>query len=93
MKPNDIKSNKQFLRNFPVLFEKYEVFIILAGVAIVFLLAGALFFEKAYKTTVSIFEVSVDLPKVNERLFNKTVEELDARKQMAPDIPIIDPFR
>ena len=88
-----MKSNKQFSKNFPALFEKYEIFIILTGVVIVFLLAGVLFFEKAYKTTTNIFEVSIDLPKVNEGLFNKTVEELGARKQMAPDIPIIDPFR
>jgi len=93
MKSDFIKSSKKSFGSFPVLFEKYEIFIILTGVVIVSLLAGALFFEKAYKTTTSIFEVNVDLPKVNEELFNKTVEELSARKQMAPDIPIVDPFK
>ena len=93
MNLKSVKLNKDFLKNLPFTIEKFEVFIILAGVVIVSLFAGLIFYERAYKIIISMPEVVSDAPKVNSALFEKTAEELEQRKQMAPDLPIIDPFR
>lgn len=77
----------------PALFERYEIFIIVIGIGTVFIIAGILFYQKAYKITTTIPEVAVDLPRVQTLLFEKTVEELEQKKSMAPDLPIINPFR
>ncbi|MFY9457910.1 MAG: hypothetical protein WAP23_03210 [Candidatus Spechtbacterales bacterium] len=93
MKTKSIKLNTRFFRDLTFLFEKYEFFVILAGIVIVFLLGGFFFYKEAYRTTTDIPMVEVVVPKVNAELFKKTVEELEGRKGMAPDLPIIDPFR
>lgn len=86
---------QQFInhKDLPVLFERYELFIVVFGMGAVFLIAGVLFYEKAYKTTTIAPEVVVDVAKVNTPLFQKTAGELEQKKQIAPDLPIIDPFR
>ena len=86
---------KQFanLKDFPVLFERYEIFIILLGIGVAFLLAGTVFYQKAYKVTATIPETTVDVSRVDTALFEKTIEELEQKKRMAPDAPIIDPFQ
>ena len=80
-------------KDFPVLFERYEVFIILLGMGVVFLLAGVVFYQKAYKVTATIPEATTDVLRVNISLFEKTIEELEQKRRMAPDLPIIDPFQ
>ena len=92
MKPVKIKQFAN-LKDLPVLFERYEVFIILLGMGVVFLLAGIVFYQKAYKVTATIPEAAVDVPRVNASLFEKTVEEIEQKKRMAPDAPIVDPFQ
>lgn len=92
-KLNSIKLNKNLPADLPMMFEKYEIFVVISGIIFVFLFAGFLFYEKAYKATIVPPEVFVDVPKVNTALFEKTVEELEQRKQTAPDLPIIDPFQ
>ena len=92
MKPIKIKQFTN-LKDFPIFFERYEVFIILLGIGVAFLLAGTVFYQKAYKVTVIIPEAVVDVPRVNTFLFEKTVEEIEQKKRMAPDLPIIDPFQ
>ncbi len=87
------KLSNKLLRNPPSLFEKYEIFVILTGIIIVFLLGGFLFYKEAYRTTTDVPVVRVEVLKVNAELFQKTVEELEGRKGMAPDLPIIDPFQ
>ncbi len=77
----------------PFLFERYEFFIMIGGVLIVFLIAGFLFYEHAYKTVRAVPDVSVEAPKINQQLFEQTVEELAQKKQPSPDEPIVDPFR
>lgn len=92
MKPVKIK---QFIniKDFPMLFERYEIFIILLGMGVAFLLAGVVFYQKAYRVTATVPETTVDVPRVNTPLFEKTVEELAQKQQMAPDLPIVDPFQ
>jgi len=92
MKPIKIKQLAN-LKDFPMFFERYEVFIILLGIGVVLLLAGIVFYEKAYKVTATIPEAVVDVSRVNIRLFEKTIEEIEQKKLMAPDVPIIDPFQ
>lgn len=86
---------KNFLKikNFPAFFERYEIFVILAGVVIVFLLAGWIFYSKAYKTVNAPPSVSPSLPSIDKVLFDKTISELEQKKQPLPSEPIIDPFR
>ena len=86
---------KQFanLKDFPVFFERYEIFIILVGIGVAFFLAGMVFYQKAYKVTATIPETRVDVSRVQTALFEKTIEELEQKKRMAPDAPIIDPFQ
>jgi len=93
MKLNFVKLDKRFLRELPFLFEKYEIFIILFGIVVAFLLAGFILYENAYKTTTTIPDVTVDVTRINSNLFEKTVRELEQRKQLTPDLPIIDPFQ
>lgn len=88
-----MKFDNNFLKNLPFIFEKYEIFIILVGVLVAFLFAGFLFYENAYKTVNFIPDVEVELPTVQRELFEKTVKDLDDRRKMAPDLPIIDPFQ
>ena len=92
MKPIKIKQFPN-LKDFPAFFERYEVFIILLGIGVIFLLAGIVFYQKAYKVTSAIPEATVDVLRVNTSLFDKTVEEIEQKKLMAPDLPIIDPFQ
>ena len=77
----------------PFLFERYELYIVIAGVLIVFLIAGFLFYEHAYKTVRAVPNVSVEVLQINQPLFDKTVKELAQKKQPLPSEPIIDPFR
>lgn len=81
------------MRDIPFLFERYELFIVIGGVLIVFLIAGLLFYEHAYKTVRAIPDVSVEAPRIQQALFDKTLEELAQKKQPLPDASIIDPFR
>ena len=81
------------IKNLPFIFERYEIFVIVLGVIAVFLLAGFIFYEKAYKTTITIPDIEIEATRVKTELFEKTIRELEERKQMAPDLPIIDPFR
>lgn len=81
------------IKDIPFLFERYEFFIILIGTLLVFLLGGFVFYKKAYKAVEIIPEVRVEVMRVNSYLFEKTIEELRQRKQMTPDLPIIDPFQ
>ena len=92
MKPIKIKQFAN-LKDFPVFFERYEIFIILLGIGVSFLLAGMVFYQKAYKVTATIPETTVDVSRVDTVLFEKTIEELEQKKRMAPDAPIIDPFQ
>jgi hypothetical protein len=87
------KLSNKLLKDLPALFEKYEILVILSGIVIVFLLGGFFFYKQAYKTTTDVPIVEVLVPKVNAELFEKTVRELEGRKGMAPDLPIIDPFK
>lgn len=93
MKTPIVKFNARYLAKLPFLFEKYEIFAILTGIVIAFLLGGFFFYKEAYRTTTDVPMVEVEVSKVNAELFQKTVEELEGRKGMAPDLPIIDPFR
>lgn len=81
------------VKNLPFIFERYEIFIIIVGVVVVFLLALFVFYKKAYITVNSSPDVDVEVKKVRSELFEQTIDELEQRKQMAPDLPIIDPFR
>lgn len=81
------------MRDIPFLFERYELFVVIIGFFVVFLVAGLLFYEKAYKTVRAIPDVSVESPQIKQSLFDKTVEELARKKQPPPAAPIIDPFR
>ena len=92
MKPIKIKQFAN-LEDFPVFFERYEIFIILLGMGVAFLLAGTVFYQKAYKVTATVPETTVDVPRVHTSLFEKTIEELEQKKRIAPDLPIIDPFQ
>lgn len=83
---------KIFAEKVPVYFERYEIITILAGAIMFFLLAGLVFYLKAYKVTESVPDTEDDAFRVNSELFEKTVKELEQRKTMAPDLPIIDPF-
>jgi len=93
MNLKSIKFNKKILKDTPFLFERYEIFVIVLGVAVVFLLAGFIFYEKAYKTASTVPDIEIEVTRVKAELFEKTIQELEQRKQMAPDLPIIDPFR
>lgn len=93
MKITIVKFNARYVAELPSLLEKYEIFVILAGIVTVFLLGGFFFYKEAYKTTTDAPMVEVNVLKVNAEFFKKTVEELEGRKGMAPDLPIIDPFQ
>lgn len=81
------------LKNFPEFFERYELFIIALGIIIVFVIAGFIFYNKAYKTVAVPPTVSVELPKINQPLFEKTLKELEEGKQAPPAEQTVDPFR
>lgn len=87
------KSIKVFWSKLPFYFERYEVIVILVGALVCFSLAGLVFYTKAYKVVESLPEVEAGLLNVNTALFEKTIVELEQRKIMAPDLPIIDPFK
>jgi len=81
------------IKNLPAAFERYEIFVIAGGVIVVFLLAGWVFYNKAYKTVIAPPSVSVALPNVNKVLFDKTLQEIEHKKQPPSSEPLVDPFR
>lgn len=93
----DIQKIKQYIerifQKLPLYFEKYELFIIFSGAVAAFLLGGFIFYIKALKAVDVIPEVEISVLKVRSDLFDKTIEELGQRKEAAPDLPIIDPFK
>lgn len=93
MKLKFSKPKRENFKNIPFIFERYEIFVIIIGIFVVSLIAGFLFYEKAYKTVTTTPEFTETVSEINDKLFKKTGEELEQRKEMAPDLPIIDPFK
>ena len=93
----DTRKIKQYIKRafeeLPFYFEKYEAFIILIGALLMFLMAGFIFYTKAYRVVETTPKVDVSVERIRSDLFDKTIEELKQRKEAAPDLPIIDPFR
>lgn len=77
----------------PRIFERYEIFVVIAGAIIVFLIAGFIFYNNAYKTISADIEGEVSIPKIETVLFEQILEDLKEKKQPFPNDPIIDPFR
>jgi len=81
------------IRNLPAFFERYEVFVIIAGVLIAFLFTGVVFYNNAYKTVNTVPEVEVEMPAIETSLFDTILEDIEEKKQLPPELPVIDPFR
>ena len=94
MKLNFVKiKNFIKLKDLPEFFERYEVFVIAGGAIVAFLIAGLIFYNNAYEIVSTPPKASVDLPRINKFLFDKTLKELEAKKQPVSSEPIVDPFR
>lgn len=74
-------------------FERYEFLIVIGGALLVFLIAGILFYFKAYRTVSKTPEGTAQITKINRALFDKVLKDLEQKKQAPKDLPIIDPFR
>lgn len=81
------------IKRIPFVFERFELAVVIFGAAVAFVLAGLLFYQKAYKTVTIPPEVEVRIPKINEALFNSILNELEQKKQLPSSEPIVDPFR
>lgn len=83
------------IKNLPATFERYEIFVMTGGVIVVFLLAGWVFYNKAYKTVTAPRRdaASIALPNMNKVLLDKTLQEIEQKKQPPSSEPIVDPFR
>jgi hypothetical protein len=77
----------------PQLFERYELFVVVGGAVFIFLIAGFIFYQNAYKTVSADVEGEVSIPKIETALFEQVLEDLREKKQPFPDEPIIDPFK
>lgn len=94
MKLNFVKlKNFIKLKELPEIFERYEIFVIAGGAIVAFLIAGLIFYNSAYKTVSTPPKASVQLPQINKFLFDKTLKELEVKKQPISSEPIVDPFR
>jgi len=81
------------IKDLPVVFERYEFFVIIFGTVIIFLFAGFVFYNNAYKTVLTIPEVEVELPSINSAAFDEILQDLEQKKQPLPNQPVVDPFR
>jgi len=77
----------------PRLFERYELFVVVGGAVVVFLIAGFIFYNNAYKTIHADIKGEVSIPKIETVLFEQILEDLKEKKRPPLDDPIIDPFR
>lgn len=77
----------------PRVFERYEILIVLLGTLVAFVVAGSIFYEKAYRTVSTPPNPEVQAPSIDQALFQKTLKELEAKKQVLPPEAIVDPFR
>lgn len=91
----NIKKLKSFINveDLPRFFERYELFVVVGGAVFVFLIAGFIFYNSAYKTISADIEGEVSIPKIETGLFEQVLEDLREKKQPFPDESIIDPFR
>jgi len=81
------------LKNIPFAFERYELFVVIGGTLAVVVLAGFLFYTKAYQIVATPPEVSIETPEINQALFEQALQDLKVKKQPVSGEPIIDPFR
>lgn len=94
-----MKLNFEKIKNFiktkdlPEIFENYEIFIIVGGTLVALLLGGYIFYNSAYRTVSTPPKASLQLPQINKFLFDKTIKELEVKKQPASNEAIVDPFR
>ena len=77
----------------PAMFEKYELYVGLAGIISAFLLAGLLFYFNVYEDIVVEPEVSIENIRVNEGVLERVLKELDAKSQIPAEQAVTDPFR
>lgn len=91
----DTKKITQILKleTLPRVFERYEILIVILGTFVAFIAAGYIFYQKAYRAVSTPPRPEVQSPSIDTVLFEKTLKELEAKKQSPASEPIVDPFR
>jgi hypothetical protein len=89
--PGQIK-NKISLKNIPIVFEKFELIILLAGSIMIFTAVGFVLYGSVLAIIVFEPEASVELPSINQSLLESVVQDIENKERVYSDEPITDPF-
>lgn len=74
-------------------FERYELFVGLAGVCVVFLMAGVIFYFVVSSGLKSEINVSIKEVKIDKGLLGEVLVGLEAKNKIPKESVIIDPFQ